>query len=610
MKHVFLLLSYVLLLASAVQAQRYTDHIGLGNDMGVQVYTSHRADPDLPGEKTLDGFTPIGPVSLADASRFLAQASFGADYTLIEAVKETGYEAWIQEQIGLPISYVTPNIQRVLDRVEELGEEPLDEEERNFSLFFRSAWWETILNADDQLRHRVALALSEIFVISDRSDELFLAGDGIGSYYDMLLDNAFGNYRDLLMDVTLHPCMGFYLSHFNNPKGNPELNRRPDENYAREIQQLFSIGLYELNPDGSRKVDDSGRFIPTYDNEDIREFAEVFTGLKGGAWNKRYIEEAERQGQTLPEEVIFGLYFSLSDPTEPMVMQEVQHDPSEKFLLREVALPANRPGMEDIEGAIDNLFFHPNVGPFMARLLIQRLVMSNPSPAYIARVAAVFNDNGSGVRGDMGAVIKSILLDEEARNCQALNNPQGGMLREPILRYTHALRAFHVQALFGVHLSTGIRFQNATEQFPFNSPTVFNFFLPDFQPNGPIADQGWVAPEFQIHNNTSGLGYVNEVFNWMLEGNVLPFYLETGFDPENLGESMSYLELDREYELAGSPEDLMDYLDIVLTHGQLSESARQTIQQAVQTIPVSEPEARARLAIYLVMISPDYSIIK
>ena len=610
MKHVFLLLSVVLLLAISVQAQPYTDHVGLGNDIGVQVYTSHTSNPDFAGGKTLDGFTPTGAVSLADASRFLAQASFGADYAQIEAVGEAGYEAWIQEQMGLPVSYVTPNIQRVLDMIEQLGEEPLEEGERNFSLFFRSAWWETILKADDQLRHRVALALSEIFVISDRSDELFLAGDGIASFYDMLLDNAFGNYRDLLMDVTLHPCMGFYLSHFNNPKGNPELNRRPDENYAREIQQLFSIGLYELNPDGSRKVDENGRFIPTYNNEDIREFAEVFTGLKGGAWNKRNIEESAQQGETLPEEVIFGLYFGLSDPTEPMVMQENQHDPSEKFLLRGVALPANRPGMEDIEGAIDNLFYHPNVGPFMARRLIQRLVMSNPSPAYIERVAKAFDDNGSGVRGDLKAVIKAILLDPEARNCQALNNPQGGMLREPILRYSHVLRAFHVEALFGVHLSTGIRFLNATEQFPFSSPTVFNFFLPDFQPNGLIAEQGWVAPEFQIHNNTSGLGYVNEVFNWMLEGNVLPLYLETGFDPENLGQSLSYLSLDREFELAASPQELMDYLDIVLTHGQLSATSRQTIQNAIQTIPASEPEVRARLAIYLIMISPDYSIIK
>ena len=540
------LLGILLFRIASVHAQPYSDYLGAGHNNGLVVQTSHSQMDELEGSATVDGFQQVKEISLHDAARFLGQSTFGADYDLIEKTASMGFEAWIDEQLDMPISYVSPNIPRVLAAVELLNEdETLDEQEKNLGFFFRSAWWETILSADDQLRQRVAFALSEIFVISDQSDELFNSANGLADYYDMLLENAFGNYRDLLLDVSLHPCMGFYLSHLNNPKGNPNENRRPDENYAREVQQLFSIGLYELNPDGSRKVDDSGQFIPTYDNEDIREFAKVFTGLRGGAWNDYFIQEAENQGETLPEEVNFGTYFGLINPTVPMEMFQGQHELSEKFLLQNAVLPANRPGMEDIESAIDNLFFHPNVGPFISRLLIQRLVTSNPSPEYVKRVAAVFHDNGLGIRGDLGAVVKTILLDEEARNCQALFDPIGGKLREPILRYTHLLRSFHAQPLAGVVISTGIRFQLATGQFPLSSPTVFNFFLPDYQPNGAIKDQNLVAPEFQIHSNSSGIGYVNEAFNWMLAeggGNILPFYFSETIDPEDRGFSLGFSE--------------------------------------------------------------------
>ncbi|MEM9721199.1 MAG: DUF1800 family protein [Bacteroidota bacterium] len=612
-KHIYLLGMFLSYLPSLF-AQPHADYLGAGHDQGLVVYTSHAQEEELLGSITVDGFQTAGALSLSDAARFLAHATFGADYELVEETASMGFDAWIDEQQSLPITYVTPNIPRVIDAIALLNDgETLEEEEKRLSFIFRSAWWETILNADDQLRQRVAFALSEIFVISDQSDELFTAANGLADYYDMLLANAFGNYRDLLLDVSLHPCMGFYLSHLNNPKGNPEVNRRPDENYAREIQQLFSIGLYELNPDGSRKVDDGGQYIPTYDNDDIREFAKVFTGLGGGAWNDYFIAEAEAQGETLPDQVNFGTYFGLISPTEPMVMVQNQHETSEKFLLQNTVLPANRPGMEDVEAAIDNLFYHPNVGPFISRLLIQRLVMSNPSPGYVGRVASVFHNDGSGVRGDLGAVVRAILLDEEARNCQALFNPTGGKLREPILRYTHLLRAFKAQPLAGAVISTGVRFQLATGQFPLSSPTVFNFFLPDYQPNGPIKDQSLVAPEFQIHSNSSGIGYVNEAFNWMLAeggGNILPFYFSTTIDPEDLGFSLGFLNLREETQLSEDPGALMDYLDIVLTHGQLSEASRTIIQNSIEVIPQEALEIRVRLAIYLIMISPDYTILK
>jgi len=588
-------------------AQNYNDFLGNGHLKGVSVKTSHSADTSLSGISTVDGFLVSGLPSEADASRFLSQATLGADYSLIETTVNQGYESWIDTQFEILPTYTSVELEKVLAAWSELDREV--EPDEVFSVFFRAAWWNAVMSGEDLLRQRVALALSEIFVISDQPDQLAITGRGVADYYDMLLENALGNYRDLLLDVTLHPCMGFYLSHLNNPRANPQRNTHPDENYAREVMQLFSIGLYELNMDGTRKLDDQGNFIPTYSNEDIAEFAKVFTGLYGADFRDYLVEMAMEEGREIPDDVFFGAGFLFIDPTQPMQMFQQAHEPGRKYLLRDQTIPALQPGMEDIEQAIDNLYNHPNVGPFLGRLLIQRLVKSNPSPEYIARVSSAFNDNGAGVRGDMKAVIKAILLDPEARDCQASLDPAAGMLREPIVRYTHLLRAFRATSIFETYLSTGVRYRNATGQFPMTSPSVFNFFLPDYQPNGPIAQKDLFAPEFQIHNSTSSIGYVNEVYNWLIEGNILPIYFDNP-DPTELGFGTGLLDLEEEIVLASQPTALIDHLDVLMAHGQLSENSKAIILDAVTQIPVDRAEARVRLAIYLIMISPDYTILK
>ncbi len=598
----FLVHSWILLLS-----QSYDDYLGNGHQLGISVETSHSQDTSYTGEATVDGFWVSGIPSMEDASRFLAQSTLGADASLIEYTAQIGYESWLEEQFDIPPTYTGDRLEQVLNTWASIADTVPSNEV--YSLFFRAAWWDAILTSEDLLRQRIALALSEIFVISDQTDQLFLTGRGMADYYDMLLKHALGNYRDLLMDITLHPCMGLYLSHLNNPRANPQRNTHPDENYAREIMQLFSIGLYELNPDGSRKTDEEGNFIATYTNEDIAEFAKVFTGLYGAAFRDYVVDMAIEMGTEVPEDVFFGANFAFIDPTQPMIMFQQAHEPGRKFLLRDQTIPALQPGIEDIEEAIDNLFYHPNVGPFIGRLLIQRLVKSNPSPGYISRVSATFNDNGAGVRGDMTAVIRTILLDPEARDCQASMDPIAGMLREPIVRYTHLMRAFRASSIFDTYISTGQRFRNATGQFPMNSPSVFNFFLPDYQPNGPIAQQDLFAPEFQIHNTTSSIGYVNEVYNWLIEGNILPIYFNNP-DPTELGFGTGLLNLEKEIALAKEPDALLEHLNIIMAHGQLSERSLAIIRNSLLQIPVDNAEARVRLALYLIMISPDYAIIK
>lgn len=260
----------------------------------------------------------------------------------------------------------------------------------------RWSWWQQVIDGPDPLRQRVALALSEIFVVSDNSDAVASNPVGAASYYDMLLGDAFGNYRDILLDVTLHPVMGAYLSHLRNDKSDPRSGRYPDENYAREIMQLLSIGLFQLKQDGTLLRDGRGKPIPTYDNDDITELAKIFTGLSFDGPDRNFGSGAEAW-------------------TRPMRMYEEHHEPGPKRLIRGRHVPASQTGMQDISAAVDNLFRHPNVGPFIARRLIQRLVTSNPSPLYVQRAAAAFADDGHRVRGNMRAVISAILLDPEAR---------------------------------------------------------------------------------------------------------------------------------------------------------------------------------------------------
>jgi len=504
----------------------------------------------------------------AEASRFLSQATLGADWEEIHRTAAIGYDAWLDEQFARPIGWHEPE----LDLRVRMGLE-LDSEHRRWS------WWRQVMSGPDPLRQRVALALSEIFVVSDNQDAVATSPLGAASYYDMLLRNAFGNYRDLLRDVSLHPIMGAYLSHLRNVKSDPRIGRFPDENYAREIMQLFSIGLYRLKPDGTLLKDGLGRPIPTYDNDDITELAKVFTGLSFASPDGDFWEGVEVW-------------------TEPMRMYEGYHEPGAKHLLLGKYLPPGQTGMADVNAAIDNLFRHPNVGPFISRRLIQRLITSNPPPAYVERVAAVFADDGAGVRGNLKAVVRAILLDPEARRSPVGSEIGRGMLRESFLRRVHLARAFDAANLAS---SWPIGDGGAPVDFgqrPLSSPTVFNFFLPDYQPTGEIADAGLYAPEFQIITAVTAITSANELrsqVNGVMNS-----------DPESALEVR--LDLHDEIAIAGDVRALIDRLDLLLMADTMSGPMKEILVQAVSRR--NDPEERARLAIALISISPEYAVAK
>lgn len=507
-------------------------------------------------------------VAPAQASRFLAQATLGANWEEIQRVTGMGYAAWLEEQFERPIGYHQP----YLDQRTQLGLE-VDAEHRRWS------WWQQVMQGPDPLRQRIALALSEHFVVSDNLGQVGDNPRGLANYYDTLLAHAFGNYRDLLLDVTLHPIMGIYLSHLKNEKSDPAQGRFPDENYAREIMQLFSIGLFRLQPDGTFVLSGAGQPIPTYDNDDITEFAKIFTGLSFAGADHDF-----HQGQELW--------------TAPMRMYPAFHEPGPKHLLRGRYVPAGQAAMQDIEDAIDNLFEHPNVGPFVARRLIQRLVSSNPSPDYIRRVSTAFADNGSGVRGDMQAVISAILLDPEARSWPDNGEIHRGMLRESFLRRVHLARAFDAANLaFSYPISDGGA-PVAFSQRPLSSPTVFNFFLPDHQPMGPIAEAGLVAPEFQIITAVTAITSANSLRQQV--DHVMNNDSDDTFEVR--------LDLTDEIALAPDVRSLIDRLDLILMYGNMSGPMRQVLIQALSQL--GDPQERAQMALHLIAISPEYCALK
>jgi uncharacterized protein (DUF1800 family) len=526
-----------------------------------------------------DAMAPIPLRGIAAASRLASRATLGQDYEAIVAMSEEGEDAWLSRQFEYPVGLHDPIVTDLIQR-QSAGEfAALEAQNPNIqAAFSRLAWWQQAINAEDQFRQRVALALSEIFVVSDSLNALALYPYAMSNYYDMLLENAFGNFRDLLLDVTLHPSMGVYLSHINNAKADPEANTFPDENYVREVMQLFTIGLFELNADGTEKRDANGNPIPTYNNDDIREFARVFTGLSFGGQNRAFGSRT----------VNFR---------EPMAMFEAYHDDGEKILLGGTVVPAGQPGMSDIEAAVDNLFNHPNVGPFIGRQLIQRLVMSNPSPAYVERVAAAFNGADGSPRGDMKAMLRAILLDPEAL---AVPDPEGtgGKLREPLLRVVATLRQLGVSSPDGFYANSGFFVQEQIQQHPLSAPSVFNFFQPGFRPAGEVAEAGLVAPEFQITNSGTVVSISNMVDAAVFGGlvndlRVAPF-------------QQAGLDLSGYLALADDPDALVDRLDLVFSYQTLSDATREVLLDALEQI--DDPETRVQAAIYWLLISPDYAV--
>ncbi len=520
---------------------------------------------------------PITQQQLTDASRFVGQATLGMPFETLEVVARQGHSAWLDAQFALPPTLHRPLIDDFVAR-RDAGEFAPFEQDIEFLIYFRRlAWWHTAITAPDVVRQRVAFALSEIFVVSDTVDALIVYPDALSTYYDVLQSNAFGNFRDLLRDVTLSPAMGIYLSHLNNRKANPAANTFPDENYAREVMQLFSIGLFELDIDGTVRTDANGTPIPTYSNREIREFAKVFTGLSFGG----------------P-----GASFGAQAPNfrVPMQMFDDFHETGEKTLLNGAVLPAGRSGDEDIDAAIDNLFNHPNVGPFIGKQLIQRLVTSNPSPAYIERVARAFNGDASGVRGDMRAVIRAVLLDPEATATPG-TIANFGKLREPVIRYASILRQFNAESDDGFIANLGYYLQALTRQHPLSAPSVFNFYLPSHSPQGAIADANLVAPEFQILNSNTVVNFAN-VLDGVLFG-------DFGTDaPEPFAEVR--LIFQPYIDIAWVVDALLDRLDLVLTANTLEPATRSAIRASVT--PIEDLNLRVRAAIYLVLVSAEAAV--
>jgi uncharacterized protein (DUF1800 family) len=444
------------------------------------------------------------------------------------------------------------------------------------------SFWHQAVKSPDQLRQRVVLALSEIFVVSAVNSSIETIAGAHASYLDMLSRNAFGNFRQLIEDVSRHPAMGVYLSHMGNEKEDPASGRLPDENYAREVMQLFTIGLWQLNEDGTRKKDANQRDIPTFGNADVMGLAKVFTGWNWGGPDASFERWKGWKGYT----------FDL-----PMQVYPDYHSSSEKRFLG-TSIPPGTPGTQSMKLAMDTLANHPNVGPFVALRLIQRLVTSNPSPAYVARVARTFNNNGSGVRGDMKAVVRAILLDSEARDPARVGDPTFGKLREPMVRFANWMRAFDARAQNGYYRIWNLEDPvKSLGQNPQRAPSVFNWFRPNYAPPGEILNRGLVAPEFQITHETTTTGYANFITYTVPRGH--------GWNADAILANYG-----AELALAGNPTALVDRLNLVLVAGRMSAPTRDSIVAAVTAVPATQATTRVHVAVALTMLSPDYIVQK
>ena len=579
----------------------YEDFIGAGHSEGVNISASsilYKPEREQPAS----GLASINGRGLEsrhmEAARFLTQAGFGGrPHEVKNLAASLNFDAWIENQFAQrPTSMLQEN-RRAYQNAKRLKARSDDVSNyKNSSRHFHYAWWNSVMTKPDQLRQRVAMALSEIIVISTNGP-INNNGENYASFYDILLKHAFGNYEDLLYDVTMHPAMGVYLTYLRNPKTDTTSNTFPDENYAREVMQLFSIGLFELNQDGSFKLDSNGNPIPTYGNDDIIELSKIFTGLGAGGLDQNAIEK----GKVLK----FSTHQNDMDYTYPMLMYENEHEQGKKYLLNGYVIPADLSGIQDIQLAIAHLVDHPNVGPFIGRKLIQNMVKSNPSRAYIEDVAAAFNDNGKGIRGDMKAVIKSILLHEEARECLWQSELTNGKLMAPTLRFAAFARAMELDAPDKLYYKEGGGFLDDTFHRVLSSPSVFNFYSPDHIPNGPLTNMELVAPEFEIYNAVTSIGYLNQVNRWTDRADI--------FTASELTEDV---EVNRKhyYEMARDPQILINHFDRILTKGRLSENTRNIIVEALNGVPDGNEENMLRdrweIAAYLVMISPEFNILK
>jgi uncharacterized protein (DUF1800 family) len=537
-------------------------------------------------------------ISPAEAVRFLAQAGWGAAPDDIPALQQIGLGAWLDEQRAKPISRTRPYLDQIRADI-EANDPPQGDvsyaraKEQDFTLAgnFSTAWMRNIVHGADQLRQRIAWSLSQIMVVSFNSvNRLAQNGVAVADYYDTLATHALGSFRDLLLAVSLHPAMSYFLSSLGNEKPDPSNNQYPDENYAREVMQLFTVGLWELEPNGEQKRDAKGNPIATYDNRDVEAMARVFTGL----WF---------EGRRWPKDTTKWPRQWLSDFR--LAMYEAQHDTTVKTLFHgkpwQVILPAGQTGLRDIEAAIDALVNHPNTAPFIGKALIKFLVTSNPSPAYVQRVAAVFANNGSGVRGDLFAVVKAILLDDEARNPDAQRDPKHGKLQEPLLRLTRMVKAFRAGVGVADLQFWGRQPAVALQQWPMFSPSVFNFFSPGYRHLGVLAKNGLTSPEFQLLNSVS----------FATTSNLFAEFIDTLLHKRKAGDAPEFkFNFTAERALAGTPSALADRLNLLLCNGQMSAQTRARVVDAINRVPLANAEGRVLLGVWLAAVSPEAAILK
>lgn len=524
-------------------------------------------------------------ISDADAARFLLRAQFSASPAAIAAVRANGYRAWLDSR------FKDPRGQKGVDWLTSQGHAAITKEGRYF-------WpqagdhmaWNQLLAQPDEMRQRMAFALSQFFVVSLNPIDGFWPPYIMAAYWDLLCDHAYGNFRTLLERVSLNAGMGMYLNTKGNLKEDPATGRLPDENYAREIMQLFSIGLYELNPDGTEKHNAAGKPVETYTQADVTNLARVFTGYDHD------FSRAKKTNVSWMNYPVTGPEFTI----DPMRLDPDKHSKLEvNFLGTRIA--ADTPGEEALKIALDRLFAHPNVGPFFGRQMIQRLVTSNPSPAYVRRVTAAFNDNGSGVRGDLKAVWRAILTDPEALASPDPSDRFAGKLREPVARFVGWARTVGIKSDTGAYeLFDTSRSDEGLGQSPLRSPSVFNFFRPGYvPPHTAIAKAELTTPEFQIQNETSTAGYIN-FLRWVIR--------------------WGYKDIKPTYEpllpFAHDVPKLVDWLNLHLSSNQLSEPTCKLIAAALGSKGITaDSPSDAKLdmlasACLLVLSAPEYLVQK
>lgn len=539
------------------------------------------------------------PSSKEEAARFLLQSQLNTSVSEINSLFSSNYKDYLTNQFNLPVS------QSAVDWLNSKGYNAVD----NYAYFDNTypgdcVIWQQLFKSNDNLRKRISLALSEFFVVSLSGLNMAWRSHAIASWWDMINNHCFSTYRELLYFVSTHPAMGNYLNIAGSKKENAA-GRQPDENYAREVMQLFSIGLYQLNSDGTEKTE-NGKYIDTYNQSDITNLAKIFTG-----WNYD-------NSQNVPTTIVISgntrnvpntLYTIL-----PMTFNSADHSSgAATFLGSTVA--AGTDGYVRLNSALDIIANHSNVAPFFCKQMIKKLVTSNPSNAYVSRVVSVFNNNGNGVRGDLKSVFSAILLDPEARNLSNINNPSFGKVREPMLRFIQWGRTFSLNSKFG-YWKIGDRSSNFG-QSPLRSPSVFNFFRPNYvPPNTQLALSQMTAPEFQIVNESTVSSYINYMQNVLKTG----IYVNAPDVPNATSNSNNGYEVLPDYTEAlnyvNVSTDLVNYLDLILNAGQTSTNNKNLIVSAIDSFGVTTTSNSSNTlkinkisaAILLIISSADYII--